>query len=148
MAHESARAGRASRYHSSGSERAGSGRAAPAADYAAFDDDFDDFDDLDDLDDLDESGLRDSLRHRRVYGGQGGDSLSSMADDLIDDLIPPQVDWRQIVLRHPWPALLLAGLSGYLLGRSQGKTLVRALSALAVARVESEVLGRIEDELD
>ena len=34
------------------------------------------------------------------------------------------------------------------LGRSQGKTLVRAVSALAVARVEAEVLGRIEDEFD
>jgi hypothetical protein len=143
MAHESVRAGRASRYHSSGSERG----HAPAADYAAFDDE-DDFDDFDDLDDLGVSGARDPLRHRRVFAEDEGDSLSSMADGLIDDLIPPQVDWRQIVRRHPLPALLLAGLGGYLLGRSQGKTLVRAVSALAVARVESEVLGRIEDEFD
>ena len=143
MAPPSARADRASRFHSSGSER---GHSSPAADYAAaqpaFDDDFDDFDDPDDL--LD----RDLLRHRRVFADDDGpDSLSSLADDLIDDLVPPEVDWRKVVRRHPLPTLLLAGLGGYLLGRSQGRTLLSALSALAVARVEAEVLTRIEDDL-
>lgn len=131
MGHEAARGNRASRFHSSGSERGHSAHAAPAVDYAVYEDDEDVFDDFDD--DLDSAS--------------GRDGLSSLADQLIDDLVPPEVDWRHVVRRHPWPALLLAGLGGYLLGRSQGKTLVRAISALAVARVESEVLGRIEDEL-
>lgn len=135
MKHDTARAGGSSRFHSSGSERGHAAHAAPAVDYALHDDDFDDLDDLDEFDEFDEEG-----------GGR--DDLSSLADGLIDDLVPPEVDWRHIVRRHPWPALLLAGLGGYLLGRSQGKTLVRAVSALAVARVESEVLGRIEDEFD
>lgn len=132
MGHEAARGNRASRFHSSGSERGHSAHAAPAVDYAVYEDDEDVFDDFDD--DLDSAS--------------GRDGLSSLADQLIDDLVPPEVDWRHVVRRHPWPALLLAGLGGYLLGRSQGKTLVRAISALAVARVESEVLGRIEDEFD
>lgn len=138
MTHEAARAGRSSRFHSSGSERAGRSHPAPAVDYAVHDpyDEYDDdFDDLDPADDF-------------AGAAFGRDDLSSLADGLIDDLVPPEVDWRQIVRRHPWPALLLAGLGGYLLGRSQGKTLVRAVSALAVARVESEVLGRIEDDFD
>ncbi len=135
MTHDTARAGRSSRFHSSGSERTGRGHSAPAVDYAVYDEYDDDFDDLDLDDDL--------------GGAAGGrDSLSALADGLIDDLVPPEVDWRQIVRRHPWPALFLAGLGGYLLGRSQGQTLVRAVSALAVSRVESEVLGRIEDEFD
>ncbi len=135
MSHDAARAGRSSRFHSSGSERGHAAHAAPAVDYAFHEDDDDDaFDDYDD-------GLAGA-----AAGGRDG--LSSLADQLIDDLVPPEVDWRHVVRRHPWPALLLAGLGGYLLGRSQGKTLVRALSALAVARVESEVLGRIEDEFD
>ena len=147
MAHESARGDRAARFHASGSER-GDHRAhrgaSPAADYAAFDDD----DPFDDLDDLGVSGSRDPLRHRRVFAEDDDrDGLSSMADELIDDLVPPEVDWRKVVRRHPLPTLLLAGLGGYLLGRSQGRTLLRALSALAVARVEAEVLTRIEDDL-
>ncbi len=131
MAHDSARAERSSRFHSKGSER---GHAAPAADFAVSSD-ADDFDDVDDYDRND--------RNDRYDG-----SANSLADDLIDDLLPPEVDWRQIVRRHPVPALLFAGVGGYLLGRSQGRKLLTALSALAVARVESEVLGRIEDELD
>lgn len=141
-AHDSARGDRASRFHSSGSERGDRSEhrdhrdhrdAAPAADFAADDDDrdlggFDGFHDFD--------------------GGGDRDGLSSLADGLIDDLLPPEIDWRRVVRRHPWPALFLAGLGGYLLGRSQGKTLVRALSALAVARVEAEVLDRIEGDLD
>lgn len=151
MPHESARGDRASRFHSSGSER-GDHRErgdrsehrseVPAADYAAFDDD-----DFDDLEDFAAAGSRDPLRHRRVFVDDDRDGLSSMADDLIDDLVPPEVDWRKVVRRHPLPTMLLAGLGGYLLGRSQGRTLLRALSALAVARVEAEVLTRIEDDL-
>jgi len=124
MAHDSARAERTSRFHSTGSER---GHAGPAPDFAVSHDaaDSDDFD-----------------RYERIEDGP-----ASLADDLIDDLLPPEVDWRRIVRRHPGPALLVAGLGGYLLGRSQGRKLLTALSALAVARVESEVLGRIEDDL-
>ena len=134
---DATRAGRAKRFHSSGRER--HPLAAPAVDYAMYDDDPDDFgydDDFDDEDDLlaDRAG--------------GRDSFGSLADELIDDLVPPQVDWRRIVQRHPWPALLVVGLGGYLLGRSQGKTLLRAVSALAVARVEAEVLDRIESDID
>lgn len=139
MAHEAARGNRASRFHSSGSERGHAAHAAPAVDYALYDDEDDDV--FDDFDAYDDDGFP-----RAAAGGRDG--LSSLADELIDDLVPPEVDWRHIVRRHPWPALLLAGLGGYLLGRSQGKTLVRAISALAVARVESEVLDRIEADID
>lgn len=72
----------------------------------------------------------------------------SLADELLDDLIPPEVNWRRLVRNHPWPALLVAGLGGYLLGRTQGRALVGALAGLAVARVEERVLGYVEDELD
>lgn len=145
MGHEAARGNRASRFHSSGSERGHAAHAAPAApaapavDYALYDDDDDGVFDV--YDEYDDDGLP-------FAGASGRDGLSSLADELIDDLVPPEVDWRHIVRRHPWPALLLAGLGGYLLGRSQGKTLVRAISALAVARVESEVLDRIEADVD
>lgn len=132
MAHDAARSGQASRFHSSGSERGDHGRSAPAPDYAVYEGaDFDEADDFGGFDD--------------PTGGRDG--LASLADELIDGLVPPEVDWRHIVRRHPLPALLVAGVGGYLLGRSQGKLLLRAVSALAVARVESEVLGRIEDDL-
>ncbi len=137
MAHDAARSGRASRFPSSSSERGDHGRSTPAPDYAVHDEDDDDFDDADSADHF--GGFDDPT------GGRDG--LASLADELIDGLVPPEVDWRHIVRRHPLPALLIVGVGGYLLGRTQGKLLLRAVSALAVARVESEVLGRIEDEL-
>ena len=30
----------------------------------------------------------------------------ALADELIDDLLPPEFDWRGVVRRHPIPALL------------------------------------------
>jgi hypothetical protein len=119
---------------------ASAARFAPAADYAMYDDDPDELDAIYD-DEFEDGDFDDRGSSRR-------DSFASLADELIDDLVPPQVDWRRIVSRHPWPALLVAGLGGYLLGRSQGKTLLRAVSALAVARVEAEVLDRIESDAD
>ncbi|MGE4190292.1 MAG: hypothetical protein AB7G12_10375 [Thermoanaerobaculia bacterium] len=72
----------------------------------------------------------------------------SIIDELIDDLIPPEVNWRRLVRRHPWPTLLVAGLGGYLLGRSQGRALVSALAGMAAARVEERFLGAVADEVE
>lgn len=73
---------------------------------------------------------------------------SALVDGLLDDLIPPAVNWRRLVRRHPWPTLLVAGLGGYLLGRSQGRALVGALAGMALARVEERVLGLVDDDLE
>ena len=93
---------------------------------------------------------RERLYARGGYAGAYDFELDdpSLADELLDELIPPDVDWRRLVRRHPWPALLVAGLAGYLIGRSQGRALVGALTGLAVARVEDRVLGLLDEELD
>jgi len=52
------------------------------------------------------------------------------------------------VRRHPWPALFVAGVAGYLLGRTQGRALVGALTGLAVARVEDRVMGILDRDPD
>ena len=90
------------------------------------------------------------LYDRGAYSGAYDFEIEepSLADELLDDLIPPDVDWRRLVRRHPWPALFLAGLAGYLVGRSQGRALVGAVAGLAVARVEDRVLGLIDAEDD
>jgi hypothetical protein len=75
------------------------------------------------------------------------DERKSLADELIDDLLPPDLDWRRVVRRYPVPSILLVGVGGYLLGRTQGRALLAALSALAASRVEAQVLGLVDDEL-
>jgi hypothetical protein len=69
----------------------------------------------------------------------------STADDLLDDVLPEGLEWDRLVRTYPIPALLLAAVGGFLLGRSHGPTIVRAVSGYAAAEVSknvSEVLGR------
>ena len=95
-----------------------------------------------------ERELRRRLYERGAYAGAYDFEIEepSLADELLDDLIPPDIDWRRLVRRHPWPALLLAGLAGYFVGRSQGRALVGAVAGLAVSKVEDRVLGLLDDD--
>jgi hypothetical protein len=58
----------------------------------------------------------------------------TLADELLDELMPPDLDWRRTVRRHPLPALLVAGAVGYWLGRSRRGALLAEglLGALAL----------------
>ncbi len=68
----------------------------------------------------------------------------SMADELLDDLIPPDLDWRGIVRRHPVPSLLVAAAVGYWLGRGRrGSALADALTGAAAASVVARVGGLV-----
>ena len=77
----------------------------------------------------------------------------SQVDALLDELVPPDLDWRRIVRRYPIPALVVAGAAGYWLGRSRrGVALAEALAgalALGVTRelvdLESD-LGDLDSE--
>jgi len=69
----------------------------------------------------------------------------STADDLLDELLPEELDWQRLVRTYPIPAVLLAALGGFLLGRSHGPTIVAAVSSFAAAEVTknvSQALGR------
>ena len=69
----------------------------------------------------------------------------TLADELIDDLLPPEFDWRRMVRRYPIPALLVAAAGGYLLGRAKGREIVGALSDMVTAEL-SERVGALAGE--
>jgi hypothetical protein len=64
----------------------------------------------------------------------GIDDARSPADRFLDELMPPELEWRRVVRRHPIPALLVAAGFGYWLGRSRrGAALAEAVAgAVAV----------------
>lgn len=67
------------------------------------------------------------------------------ADDLLDEILPEELDWQDLVHRYPKSALAAAALGGYLLGRSRGVEIVEALSRFAsdiVSEGVNELLGR------
>jgi hypothetical protein len=80
------------------------------------------------------------LVHRDVESGRG----STFADQLVDDLLPDDVDWRRLLDKYPIASLAAAGVGGYFLGRVRGGAMIAALAAFAsetVSRNVNSILG-------
>ncbi|MFY9826663.1 MAG: hypothetical protein WAM82_35225 [Thermoanaerobaculia bacterium] len=69
----------------------------------------------------------------------------SVVDELVDELVPAELDWERLVVTYPLPALALAALGGFWLGRRHGPEILKAVSTFAAAQVTvnvRDVLGR------
>jgi hypothetical protein len=71
-------------------------------------------------------------------GGEG----RSIAEEFLDDLMPPELDWRRVVRRHPIPSLLVAAAAGYWLGQSRRG---RGIAEAVVGLVATGVVSRFAD---
>lgn len=81
--------------------------------------------------------MSDPLAERLDAAGE-----ASLADELLDDLMPPELDWRGVVRRHPLPALLVAAAAGFWFGRSRrSAALVDALAGTVGAAMVARVGG-------
>jgi hypothetical protein len=83
-------------------------------------------------------------------GALEGEGERSQVDELLDELVPPDLDWRRVVRRYPIPSLLVAGAAGYWLGRSRrGVAVAEALAgALALGVTRELVDSGLDDVLD
>ncbi len=61
----------------------------------------------------------------------------SFFDQMVDDLVPEDLDWRQKVRDYPVPALTVAAIGGFLVGRSRGLALLGSLSTFVVREVSN-----------
>lgn len=69
----------------------------------------------------------------------------STIDDLLDEVLPEELEWDRMVRSYPLPALAVAAVGGFLLGVSHGSAIVSAVSGYLAAQVSrnvSQVLGR------
>lgn len=67
-----------------------------------------------------------------------------LADELVDQLVATDVDWRDAVRAYPKWALAVALLGGFALGRARGTSIVAALAtytADTLAKNINEFLG-------
>lgn len=69
------------------------------------------------------------------------------ADQLVDELLPDELDWRRLVTSYPIASLTAAAVGGYLLGRARGTLIVGALGAFASETVSRNVNALIGDEI-
>jgi hypothetical protein len=65
------------------------------------------------------------------------DSMS--ADSVVDEMMPSDFDWRKMVRKYPLASLAVAGLGGYVLGRSRGEEILALLSLFAADAVSGQV---------
>lgn len=68
----------------------------------------------------------------------------SAADDLVDSVLPASLDWQRLVRAYPLPALAVAAIGGYWLGRMRGPRILGALTAFAassVTQAANDILG-------
>jgi hypothetical protein len=69
---------------------------------------------------------------------------SSFADELLDELLPGDLDWPELVRRYPRLCLLAAGAAGTWLGYHRGRAVIAALGALVAGRMAGslgDILG-------
>ena len=66
------------------------------------------------------------------------------ADTILDTLVPPSIDWRNSVRRHPMGSVLVLGLVGYLVGRTKGA----AIMAGVTAGLSSALMRQLGDVFD
>lgn len=70
----------------------------------------------------------------------------SIVDDLIDELIPGNLDWQRLVTTYPLPALAVVALGGFYLGLRHGTQILSALSGYAAAEVSRNVSHLMDRE--
>ena len=74
------------------------------------------------------------------------EAKTPFADELIDDLLPEDLDWRGLVRSYPLSALVVSGTAGFFLGRRHGAAILAALSDFAAREVDRNVSALLGDD--
>jgi len=71
----------------------------------------------------------------------------SLADEVVDRLVPEGLDWRRVVREHPLASVAVVAGVGFLVGRSRGRAMLAALSAYAVGAISDGVNDALGEDL-
>lgn len=71
---------------------------------------------------------------------------SSFADDIIDELVPEDLDWKHLVTTYPIASISVVTLAGFLLGRSHGTSLLSAVSAFMAKEMSQNILTVLDGD--
>ena len=63
----------------------------------------------------------------------------SWFDQIVDELLPGDFDWREKVRRYPIPALAVAAAGGFFLGRTRGRHLLGAMTRFAADEASANI---------
>ena len=71
----------------------------------------------------------------------------NLADELVDQLVSTDVDWRDVVRAYPKSALAVALVGGFALGRARGTTIVAALATYTADTLAKNINEFLGDEV-
>lgn len=77
-----------------------------------------------------------------------GEAKDSFVDGILDDVLPDELDWRDLARSYPLPILLLSGLGGFFLGSRHGHEIVSALSNFATREVDRNISSFMGGDAD
>lgn len=71
---------------------------------------------------------------------RGGTSV----EEILDELLPEELEWERLVRTYPVPAVALAAIGGFVIGLRHGPEILTAVSGFLAAEVSrnvSELVG-------
>ncbi|HYN21476.1 MAG TPA: hypothetical protein VE078_10990, partial [Thermoanaerobaculia bacterium] len=72
-------------------------------------------------------------------------SAAIAVEEILDELLPEELEWDRLVRKYPVPALALAAVGGFVLGLRHGPQILSAVSGFLTAEVSrnvSDLLGQ------
>jgi hypothetical protein len=67
-----------------------------------------------------------------------------LADRVLDELLPEELEWRRLISKYPWPVLAAAAAFGYFLGSRHSQ----AVTTVVTGYMASQVTDRLGSFLD
>ena len=71
----------------------------------------------------------------------------NLADELVDQLVATDLDWRDLVRAYPKTSLVLAVVGGFALGRARGTTIVAGLATYTADTLASNINEFLGEEV-
>jgi len=68
-------------------------------------------------------------------------------DELVDELLPEEVEWERLVRTYPTPAMALAAAAGFWIGLRKGPALLAALTGYATSEMTRQVNRFLGDDV-
>ncbi|MBZ0113649.1 MAG: hypothetical protein K8J08_14385 [Thermoanaerobaculia bacterium] len=67
------------------------------------------------------------------------------SDDVLNVLLPEELEWERMVMTYPIPSLAVALTAGFFIGSRHGRFVVGALGGFLSGRVEHAVNSLLSD---